>query len=182
MTHWYTLFIRPALINLILLLLTFASCAQAPAHRPTLRNSEFDKKLTRLLDFSVPLMSVHELRARQGSVVLLDTREEKEYEVSHIPGATYLGYKKFDPTFLDRLSKDTTIVLYCSVGYRSEKIGEKLKSLGYQQVYNLYGSIFEWVNNDYPIINGEGNSTTDVHTYNKNWSKWVDEQKAKKVW
>ena len=50
-------------------------------------------------------------------------------------------------------SKSDTIVLYCSIGYRSEKIGEKLVEMGYGHVFNLYGGIFEWVNRDLPVYN-----------------------------
>jgi hypothetical protein len=47
---------------------------------------------------------------------------------------------------------------------------------------NLYGSIFEWVNQGNPVVNKDNQPTQQVHTYNKNWSRWVEKDKAEKVW
>jgi 3-mercaptopyruvate sulfurtransferase SseA len=63
--------------------------------------------------------------------------------------------------------------VYCSVGYRSERVGEKLQKLGYQNVYNIYGGIFEWKNEGMQVVNRQNQPTDSVHTYNKNWSKWL---------
>lgn len=161
----------------------FFACGQeVPANRPLLQNNDFDKKVSSLLSFSVPLIGVEELNNIQSEVHIFDAREEEEYKVSHIPGATFLGYNDFDPQVLQSVSKNDTVVVYCSVGYRSEKIGEKLKKLGYTQVYNLYGSLFEWANHNYPLVDKNGKPTKKIHTYNRNWSKWVEEGKAEKVW
>lgn len=166
-------------------LFTLASCAQqtsVPTDRPHCNNPDFDKKVSSRINFTVPVISCQTLDSIKGAVALFDTRRKKEYNISHIEGATYLGYKDFDIKRLNDLPKDTTIVLYCSIGYRSEKIGEKLEALGYTNVYNLYGSIFEWVNLGYPIVNQQNKPTKDVHTYNWIWSKWVDEEKANRKW
>lgn len=165
-----------------LLLFLQIGCAQIPTNRPKLTNPAFDRKLQQLLRFSVPLIGVQELQNIQNEVYIFDTRMQAEFEVSHIPGARYLGYEDFDEKRLQDVSKDAKIVLYCSVGYRSEKIGEQLTKLGYTQVYNLYGSIFEWANQGYPIVDAQGKPVKKVHTYNKAWSKWLEEDAAQKVW
>lgn len=131
----------------------------------------FDEMLENLLSFSVPYITVDELKQMDG-VCLLDARELEEYEVSHIEGAQYLGYNDFNKKILENIPEEQTVVVYCSVGYRSEKIGEKLQSMGYTNVYNLYGSIFEWANQGNPVVDKNG-TTTRVHTYNKRWSKWL---------
>ncbi|MEL6592913.1 MAG: rhodanese-like domain-containing protein [Bacteroidota bacterium] len=122
---------------------------------------------------SVPLLKVEKLAQNQTHYVLLDTREAKEYEVSHINGALYTGYDQFDESVLKEIPKDQPIVVYCSVGYRSERIGEKLKAMGYQEVYNLYGGIFEWKNHGFPVVNQSSQTTEKVHTYNKLWGRWL---------
>jgi 3-mercaptopyruvate sulfurtransferase SseA len=66
-----------------------------------------------------------------------------------------------------------TIVLYCSVGMRSEKIGKKLLEAGYKNVYNLYGSLFEWVNQGKPVYKKNGVQTSEIHTYSESWSRWL---------
>jgi rhodanese-related sulfurtransferase len=157
-------------------------CAQPPADRPHLQNPKFDTHVSRLISFSIPVISVEELNQNKSDYVIFDAREKEEYLVSHIEGAKYLGYKDFDASRLEGIPKESKIVLYCSVGYRSEKIGEELKELGFTNVYNLYGSIFEWVNQGYKVVETNGLETKKVHTYNKSWSKWLDETKAEKVW
>ena len=161
-----------------------AACGQnkAPEERPHCENPAFDAKVAGMLQMDVPVIGVQELRNIQDEVHIFDARKRAEYEVSHIPGARYLGFDDFDPERLEGLPKDAPIVLYCSIGYRSEKIGEKLEKMGYTRVYNLFGSLFEWANRGFPMVDGQGRPTKAIHTYNKNWSKWVDDQKADKTW
>lgn len=168
------------LLNLLLL---STACAQsAPPDRPELMNPEFDKKLGQMLGFSVPLIGVDELNKIQHEVHIFDTRKRVEYEVSHIAGAVFAGEDLSEYELLSNIPKTDTIVLYCSVGYRSEKAGNKLRSLGYTKVYNLYGSLFEWANRQYPLVDKHGNPTQRIHTYNRNWSRWVEDGKAEKTW
>ena len=78
------------------------------------------------------------------------------------------------------ISKDKKIVIYCSVGYRSEKIAEKLIKSGYKNIYNLYGGIFEWVNRGFSIYDKEQKSTNKVHAYSPSWGVWLE--KGEKVY
>ncbi|PVW17332.1 rhodanese-like domain-containing protein [Marixanthomonas spongiae] len=127
---------------------------------------------------SIPYISVEELRMKQmnDSVVILDAREQKEYNVSHIASAKYVGFSKFSiDSVANRIpNKNTPIVVYCSLGIRSEEISEKLKKAGYTNIENLYGGIFEWKNKDYPTVNNQGKETDSIHGFSKNWSKWLD--------
>lgn len=150
--------------------------------RPTTGNAAFDAELSRLLTETVPLVSVAELRKNLDKTVLLDAREPAEFAVSHIPGARFVGFKNFDPATVEHLPKDAPIVLYCSVGYRSGKVGKRLQKLGFTNVRNLYGSIFEWANEGFPLEDAEGKPTDELHTFNEDWSKWVENPKVKKVW
>ena len=48
--------------------------------------------------------------------------------------------------------------------------------MGYKEVYNLYGGIFEWVNQGNRVVTGENNSVTkQVHAYDKVWGTWLKE-------
>lgn len=127
---------------------------------------------------SVPYISVEALKMKLTSeeVVLLDARERKEFDVSHIPSATFVGYNTFSSEVVaDQFSnKDAPIVVYCSLGVRSEVIGEKLKKAGFTNVYNLYGGIFEWKNKDYVVMDISGEKTENVHIYSKTWGKWLN--------
>ena len=171
-------------IIFVLCLLQFPFCKKGHSqdHGIELTSSEFTNKLNTMLRFSVPVMSVDQLSAQHEEVYLIDSRESAEYEISHIPGAHYGGYKGFDLDKFLHLPRDTTVVFYCSVGYRSEKIAEKMKKAGFVNVYNLYGSIFEWVNAGNPVVGPDGIKSNKLHTYNKKWGQWVDETKIQKVY
>ena len=124
---------------------------------------------------SVPYMSVQELAMPKTEAILLDAREIKEYKVSHIKNAMHVGYDHFDVNTVLKSIPDTSkpIVVYCSLGIRSEDIAEQLKKKGYTNVYNLFGGIFEWKNNNFPVFNSEEKETEHIHTYSKDWSKWL---------
>lgn len=142
---------------------------------PACGQKTFDEKMESLYRNTVPLITstdFNELKQNSEPYVL-DTRATKEYQVSHIPGAHLLDYDNFDEEDLKKIPKDAEIVVYCSVGYRSERIGEKLQKLGYENVHNLYGGIFDWKNQGNQVINNHNQPTDSVHAYNSNWSKWL---------
>ncbi len=126
---------------------------------------------------SIPYISVETLKMKLDSedIILLDTREQKEFDVSHIPSATFVGYNTFSSeAVVEQIpNKDAQVVVYCSLGVRSEQIGEKLKKAGFTDVHNLYGGIFEWKNHDYPVTDTSGEETENVHIYSKAWGKWL---------
>ena len=129
--------------------------------------------LSTLLEHNVKETSIAETKRNTTKAVYLDTREKAEYNVSHIKGATWVGYDHQDLSNLS-ISKSTKIITYCSVGYRSEKTAQKLNSLGYTNVSNLYGGLFEWVNQDLPIYDSANNKTEKIHAYNYSWGKWLN--------
>ena len=140
------------------------------------------KSLRQLLDVynshSVSYISVQGLKQRianNNAVAILDAREIDEYQISHIPGAIYVGYRDFskEQIGIDLAGKQTPIVVYCSLGVRSEEIAERLQKMGYTNVKNLYGGIFEWKNNGYAVINKSGEATEQVHVFNNHWGQWL---------
>ncbi len=123
---------------------------------------------------SVTYITVEELKKNSNSI-LLDTREIEEFNVSHIEKAVFVGYSKFDPKIvLEQCpNKEAEIIVYCSLGVRSENIGEKLQKLGYSNVRNLYGGIFEWKNKGNVVVNNQGKITEEVHAFSKMWGKYL---------
>lgn len=124
---------------------------------------------------NIPYISVEELAMPKTKAIILDAREKKEYEVSHIKEAIYVGYDDFNiqETMSKLPNKNTPIVIYCSLGIRSEKIANKLKNKGYKNLFNLYGGIFEWKNSGFKVVDKNENPTEKVHAFSKNWSKWL---------
>ncbi len=137
------------------------------------REKEYQIMLEGLLSESVPFITPEELGEKDSNYILLDTRTPREYEVSHLKGAQFVDFDEFNLNSVAQFPKDTTLVVYCSVGYRSEKIGEKLREDGFTNVYNLYGGIFEWKNQGFDVVNSKNEMTDSVHTYNESWSRWL---------
>lgn len=123
---------------------------------------------------AVPYISVQELAMPKTQVILLDAREPQEYNISHLKDAILVGYDNFDIKTMEQnfTNKSELIVVYCSLGIRSEDIAEKLQNSGYTNVYNLYGGIFEWKNNGFKVYNNN-EETNKVHGFSKEWSKWL---------
>lgn len=148
-----------------------------------LSQNDLDKVLKRYNRGHIPYISVTQARMLQlqDKIIFLDAREKEEYEVSHLPSAHFIGYKEFSGKDLSELvpNKNQSIVVYCSIGIRSEKIAEKLKKMGYQNVRNLYGGIFEWSNEALPLIDNFGFNTRRVHIYSKEWAPYL--KKGSKV-
>lgn len=135
--------------------------------------SNFHNMLQQLLSHTVA--EVHPDQVSENCI-FLDAREPAEYTVSHIPGAIEVGYDGFNVKKWQYLDKNTPIVVYCTVGYRSEKVAEKLLKKGFTDVKNLYGGIFAWTHHNKPIVTkkeGSNRATDSIHTYNKEWSAWL---------
>ncbi|OIP84927.1 MAG: hypothetical protein AUK44_00965 [Porphyromonadaceae bacterium CG2_30_38_12] len=132
---------------------------------------------------TVEQISPQDLKAKldaSETITILDTRKIKEYNTSHIAGARFVDYDTFSVDKVTDLGKNELVVVYCSVGYRSERVGEKLRKAGFKNVLNLYGGIFEWVNLGYDVIDNKTDKTSKVHAYDKEWGKWL--KKGDKVY
>lgn len=156
----------------LLILLCFLSTSVVAQ----IKNPEYRHMLDSLnLKSTVPHISVKEfLQTDKHDLYVLDTREEDEFEVSHIKNARQVGYIWFDMRKIYDIPLKSTIVVYCSVGSRSEKIAEKLIEAGYKMVFNLHGGIFEWINQGQPVYKNNGVQTSEIHTFSKEWSRWVE--------
>jgi rhodanese-related sulfurtransferase len=106
------------------------------------------------------------LERDSSPLVLIDARQEKEYAVSHLPGARHLP--TVEAIQQSDISPDTPLILYCSVGYRSARLAKQLQSVGFTAVMNLEGSIFEWYNQGHPVVVDQ-KPVQQVHPYNRIW-------------
>ncbi|MBK9306294.1 MAG: rhodanese-like domain-containing protein [Nitrospira sp.] len=127
--------------------------------------------LSLLLSHSVPEVSVDTLTSQNFHV--LDARGYREFEVSHIPGAIWVGYEEVSPTRLAGIDKHAPVAVYCAVGYRSERIAERLREDGYLNVVNVYGGIFEWINTGRSVVTDDGSETDRIHAYSRFWGVWL---------
>ncbi len=145
------------------------------------KEQTFDEMVKSYYKNTVPLIYPHQLYRmiiNGEKFNLLDTRETKEYEVSFINGAIRIGYNNFSPSKITSIDKSLKTIVYCTIGARSESIGEKLKKNGFNKVYNLYGGMIYWKNQGYPTYTSNKTKTNNVHVYSQEWGKWLKKGNA----
>ena len=78
-------------------------------------------------------------------VLVLDVREQSEYDAGHIPDAVLLPVGEIDKESAASVipEKDTTVLVYCRSGNRSKTAAGKLAELGYTEIYE-FGGINTW--------------------------------------
>ena len=137
--------------------------------------------------------------------VIIDCRRQDEYEVSHIPNAKHFHFQTNDESLKKLLVEETTkhsnsnesdlnIVCYCSLGYRSSMLAQRIQEmtkkdpdLGDKKIksWNLEGSIFKWANESRPMTDLNEKSTKFVHPFSytfcmllqrQHW-KWAPDKK-----
>ncbi|WP_202796840.1 rhodanese-like domain-containing protein [Pedosphaera parvula] len=101
--------------------------------------------------------------------LLLDAREPEEFAISHLPQAQRVNPDAEVIQLITTLPTNRTVVVYCSVGYRSSALAGRLQKSGFTNVCNLEGSIFKWANEDRPLEH-DGKPVKVVHPYNKKYS------------
>ena len=99
----------------------------------------------------------------------LDVREFEEYQISHLVNARWVGSSDFSLSRLQGIRKEAPIVVYCSVGIRSQRVGQKLLDAGYTQVWNLRGGIFKWLADGHGVVDLGGQPTENIHPYDSLW-------------
>lgn len=82
---------------------------------------------------------------RGENLLLVDVREESEWEQGHLPGAHYLG-KGVIERDVERMFPDpgAEIILYCGGGFRSALAADSLTKMGYTKVISMDGGIRGW--------------------------------------
>ena len=85
----------------------------------------------------------------ESGYIILDVREQYEYDEGHIPGAILIPYGEIaDRAEKELPDKDQLILVYCRSGRRSKIAAEELIKLGYTNVKE-FGGIIDW---EYEIV------------------------------
>lgn len=134
---------------------------------------------------SVRQISTQELSAwlkdgQKPPPVLLDVRTPAEFEVSHLAGAHRVDPEAKVADVLPLLGNNRPVVTYCSVGYRSSALADRLRKAGVMEISNLEGSIFQWANEGRPL-EANGKPADKVHPYNATFGKMLDEPRRAAV-
>ena len=111
---------------------------------------------------------------KRPAPVLLDVRTPEEWKVSHLARARRVEPNASAESAAPGVSKETPIVTYCAVGYRSGAMAERLRAAGFSNVRNLEGSIFQWANEHRPLVRGD-EPVSRVHPYNSFWGRLLSD-------
>ena len=83
--------------------------------------------------------------ARGETIVLVDIREQNEWNLGHAAGAEYIGRGVLESQIESRVSRDAHVVLYCASGNRSALAARTLGEMGYTHVASMAGGFRDWV-------------------------------------
>jgi rhodanese-related sulfurtransferase len=84
-------------------------------------------------------------RAADASLVLIDVREDREWNLGHAAGAQHMSRGTLESKIDSAVPRDATIVLYCASGNRSALSTESLQQMGYTNVASMAGGFRAWV-------------------------------------
>lgn len=84
---------------------------------------------------------------------LLDVRTAAEVAEGHLPNAVNIDIYGSDfMAKVQELPKDREILVYCTVGARSQQAADILSKQGFAKVYNLDGGIVAWQRNGFEVV------------------------------
>jgi rhodanese-related sulfurtransferase len=107
----------------------------------------------RIRETNVP--AVKDRQDRGVEFILIDTREESEWQAGHLPGAIHMSKGTIERDIEKRIpAKDASIVLYCGGGFRSALAADNLQKMGYTQVESMDGGYKGWTAAGLPIDKG----------------------------
>jgi rhodanese-related sulfurtransferase len=86
----------------------------------------------------------------RDDVVLIDVREQFEYDEVHIPNITLIPLETV-PDSLDQIPTDKTVIVTCRSGNRSGQATEFLRQQGFDNVHNMEGGIVAWQAAGHPV-------------------------------
>ncbi len=124
----------------------------APKHPPRfLKIVEDAKKRVRETDVD----TVKSRLDRGEKIVLVDVREDREYDADHLPGAVHLGRGVIERDIEAKYPDlNAELILYCGGGFRSALAADNLQKMGYTNVISMDGGIRDWREKSFPLEKG----------------------------
>ncbi len=93
---------------------------------------------------------------KKSDFVLIDVREDNEWNEGHLPQAIHLGKGIIERDIEDRIpNANTNLILYCGGGYRSALAAESIRRLGYKNIQSMAGGVREWKDQNLPLSKDE---------------------------
>lgn len=100
---------------------------------------------------SMTALELKEKLDKKENIILVDCREQDEWNSGHIPQAQFLPLSDFPNQTTKLPNKDASIVLQCRSGARSLRAAQYLAEQGYTDLTNLEGGILGWAHHGLPI-------------------------------
>jgi rhodanese-related sulfurtransferase len=92
---------------------------------------------------------------RGDKFVLVDVREESEWQKDHLPGAIHMSKGVIERDVEHKVPDlNTEMVLYCGGGFRSALAADNLQKMGYTNVISMDGGVRGWREKNYPMTKG----------------------------
>jgi rhodanese-related sulfurtransferase len=89
---------------------------------------------------------------RNDDFLLVDVREDNEWQTDHLPRAIHLGKGVIERDIEGRVpDPNAPIILYCGGGFRSALAADNLGRMGYTNVLSMDGGVREWREKGYPL-------------------------------
>ena len=88
------------------------------------------------------------------SMVLLDVREDDEWQRGHAPGAQHIPMGQV-PSRLAEINADAKLFVVCQAGGRSQRVAQYLARNGYAPV-NVSGGMLAWAGAGRPVVTDDG--------------------------
>ena len=98
-------------------------------------------------------MTVTELKEKldqKEGIILIDCREQNEWDMGHIEEAQFLPLSNFGEELKKLSDKSATVVCQCRSGKRSLQAASMLQDEGFENLFNLEGGILAWMDEGFP--------------------------------
>ena len=88
----------------------------------------------------------------ENSFILVDVREDREWQKGHLPGAIHIG-KGVIERDIEKLieNHDTEVILYCGGGFRSALAADNIQKMGYTNAVSMDGGWRGWTTAGYEV-------------------------------
>ena len=104
---------------------------------------------------NVPEVDVFQVKSKLDKgeeIILIDVREDNEWNQGRLPTALHLGKGIIERDIESNIEdRNTELILYCQGGFRSALAAESLTKMGYKNVYSMSGGYSTWIANEFPI-------------------------------
>ena len=101
-------------------------------------------------------IDIEQLQQLAEPYLLIDVREDREWQNGHLPNALHIGKGVIERDIETAVAdKSTVLVWYCGGGFRSALAGDMLQLMGYSDVLSLAGGYTAWVNAGLPLVKGD---------------------------